>query len=200
MLSKPAAVKTGTTNDYRDAWTIGYTTSLVTGVWVGNSRGEAMDRLAGSGGAGPIWHNFMERALPLMEAEGKPAQPFKRPAGIVEAEVCAVSGQMPTAHCPNRRRELFAAGTQPRESCSVHRKVRICQVSHKLATESCPQNAVEEKLFESYPPDGLAWALARDLVLIRMIEQLYNQGWLGGQTELLAEATEEEPVQTSSEE
>jgi membrane peptidoglycan carboxypeptidase len=63
-ISKPAAVKTGTTNDYRDAWTIGYTTSLVTGVWVGNTDNSEMDRIAGSTGAGPIWHNFMERALP----------------------------------------------------------------------------------------------------------------------------------------
>ena len=162
-LSKPAAVKTGTTNNYRDAWTIGYTTSLVAGVWVGNSRGEEMTQIAGSGGAGPIWHDFMEKALPLMEAEGKPAQAFKRPAGIVEAEVCAVSGQKPTADCPNRRRELFVAGTEPGEPCSVHKKIRICQVSGKLAGENCPRNAIEEKLFETYPPDGKEWAAAHNI-------------------------------------
>lgn len=161
-ISKPAAVKTGTTNDYRDAWTIGYTTSLVTGVWVGNTDNSEMDRIAGSTGAGPIWHNFMERALPLMEAEGNWAIAFPRPAGIVEVEVCATSGQLPASDCPHTRHEVFAAGTEPKEPCSVHSKVRICQVSGKLATDSCPENAIEEKLFESYPPDGRDWALAHD--------------------------------------
>jgi len=161
-LSVPAAVKTGTTNDYHDAWTVGYTTSLVTGVWVGNTDNSQMDRIAGSSGAGPVWHDFMEQALPIMAAEGKQATAFPRPAGIVEAEVCAVSGQLPTADCPNRRRELFAAGTQPRETCSVHQKVRICKVSGRLATEFCPANTVEEKLFEAYPEDGRDWALANN--------------------------------------
>ncbi len=162
-LSKPAAAKTGTTNNYRDAWTIGYSTSLVTGVWVGNSRGEEMLKLAGSMGAAPIWHNFMEKALPILEAEGKPAKAFPRPAGIVEAEVCAVSGQVPTADCPKRRKELFVQGNEPKEPCSVHRRINICQVSGKLAGEFCPQNAVEQKLFEVYPPDGQEWAKAHGI-------------------------------------
>ena len=162
-LSKPAAAKTGTTNDYRDAWTIGYTTSLVTGVWVGNNDSSKMLALAGSMGAAPIWHDFMEKALPLLEAEGKPARPFPRPAGIVEVEVCSVSGELPTAACPSRRKELFVQGTEPKDTCSVHRKVSICKVSGKLSTQYCPQNAVEERTFEVYPPDGQEWARAHNL-------------------------------------
>lgn len=161
-LSKPAAAKTGTTNDYKDAWTIGYTTSLLTGVWVGRTDNKEMDRIAGSSGAGPVWHDFMEKALPIMEAEGKKAVAFPRPSGIVEVEVCAISGERPTSDCPARRRELFVAGTEPSQDCSVHRKIRICTVSGKLANEFCPGNAVEEKLFESYPPDGHEWALANN--------------------------------------
>ena len=162
-LSRPAAVKTGTTDNYRDAWTIGYTTSLVTGVWVGNSRGTEMKRVAGSSGAGPIWHDFMEKALPIMEAEGKPAGAFPRPAGLVEVEVCAVSGQLPTADCPSRRKELFLMGSEPREPCGVHRKISVCKVSGKLSTEFCPHNAVEQRLFESYPPEAREWAQAHNI-------------------------------------
>ena len=107
-LSRPAAAKTGTTNDYRDAWTVGYTPDLVVGAWVGNADNSAMDRVAGSMGAAPIWHDFMEAAL-----KGKPVRDFVRPPGIVEMEICADSGAQPSPYCPRRRREIFAADQPP---------------------------------------------------------------------------------------
>jgi penicillin-binding protein 1C len=108
-LSFPAAVKTGTTNDYRDNWTIGYTPDLVTGVWVGNADFTPMQGTSGVTGAAPIWRQFMEQAL-----AGK-ATPFVRPQSIVEREICAISGAEPSEFCPpdQRRRELFAADTLP---------------------------------------------------------------------------------------
>ncbi len=107
-LSRPAAVKTGTTNDFRDAWAVGYTPDLVVGVWVGNADYTPMDRVPGSLGAAPIWHDFMEAAL-----KGKPVRDFVRPPGIVEMEICADSGAQPTPYCPRRRTELFAADQPP---------------------------------------------------------------------------------------
>ncbi len=75
LPDRPVAVKTGTTNDYRDAWTVGYTPSLVTGVWVGNNDFSEMKRGAdGSIIAAPIWHNFMNRVL-----QGTPVETFKQP-------------------------------------------------------------------------------------------------------------------------
>ena len=62
-LNRPAAAKTGTTTDWRDNWTIGYTPDLVTGVWVGNADNKPMERVSGVTGAGPIWHDFMQEAL-----------------------------------------------------------------------------------------------------------------------------------------
>lgn len=62
-LSRPAAAKTGTTDDYRDNWTIGYTRYLVAGAWAGNSDGRPMTKVSGVAGAGPIWHDFMEGVL-----------------------------------------------------------------------------------------------------------------------------------------
>jgi 1A family penicillin-binding protein len=107
-LSRPAAAKTGTTNDYRDSWTIGYTPGLVTGVWVGNSDNSEMIDLPGSRGAAPIWRDFMEAAL-----DGKPVQNFIRPEGIVEMEICADSGTQPSQYCPRRKTEIFAADQPP---------------------------------------------------------------------------------------
>ncbi|HZD10391.1 MAG TPA: transglycosylase domain-containing protein, partial [Candidatus Binatia bacterium] len=71
--NRPAAVKTGTTNDFRDAWTVGYTPQLVTGVWVGNSDNAPMNEVPGSKGAAPIWHAFMSWAL-----QDEPTQTWAR--------------------------------------------------------------------------------------------------------------------------
>jgi penicillin-binding protein 1C len=63
VLDRPAAAKTGTTDDNRDAWTVGYTRHLLTGVWVGNTDGRPMNNATGASGAGPIWNAFMSRVL-----------------------------------------------------------------------------------------------------------------------------------------
>jgi membrane carboxypeptidase/penicillin-binding protein len=105
-LSRPAAVKTGTTTDYRDNWTVGYTPDLVTGVWVGNADGAPMQNISGVSGAGPIWHDFMEAAH-----RGKPVTWFARPEGLRSVQVCALSGLLPTPACPHTRAEWFIAGT-----------------------------------------------------------------------------------------
>jgi penicillin-binding protein 1C len=106
-----AAVKTGTTNDYRDNWTIGYTPDLVTGVWVGNADYTPMINTSGVTGAAPIWSQFMQFAVPTITA-GKP-NPFSRPPGIVDRVICSVSGIEPSEFCPSQRSEVFAADQPP---------------------------------------------------------------------------------------
>ena len=153
-LSRPAAVKTGTTDDWRDAWTIGYTPELVCGVWVGNSDNSPMDGISGVKGAGPIWHNFMEEAL-----SDTPPRDFARPPGIVTAEICTLSGAKPSEVCPTRGTEIFVAGTEPNDpSQDFHQLVRICTVTGKRATEFCPEQVVVEKYFEVYPEEYRWWA------------------------------------------
>jgi len=154
-LSRPAAVKTGTTDDYHDAWTIGYTPDLVTGVWVGNSDNTPMNRVYGSRGAGPIWHDFMEEVL-----RDTPVHDFVMPEGMETAEICPISGKLRTDKCPPGRKEIFVAGTAPKEPCDMHVDVRICSVSGKRASEFCPDNVVITKFFEVYPPEYRAWAEA----------------------------------------
>ena len=107
-LSRPAAVKTGTTNDFKDNWTIGYTPDLVAGVWVGNADNTEMEHISGVTGAGPIWHNFMEAAL-----ADRPMLDFARPAGIIEVEVCADSGTQPSQYCPAKKKEIYFADQPP---------------------------------------------------------------------------------------
>jgi 1A family penicillin-binding protein len=161
-LSRPAAAKTGTTDDYRDAWTIGYTPDLVAGVWVGNSDNSPMKSIAGSRGAGPIWHNFMERAL-----ADTPKSQFPRPAGIEEIEISADSGSRPSDACPpdRRRIEIFAAGQGPAgPENDFHQYVRIDTSTNALATLYCPESVVEERYFYVLAgAEGQKWAEAHNI-------------------------------------
>ncbi len=159
-LSRPAAAKTGTTTDFRDVWTIGYTPQIVTGVWVGNNDNTPMEGVSSSRGAGPIWHNVMERIYNEGHAArllGAVAETFDRPPGMTNAEVCAISGLLPTEHCPNRVNALFIEGSEPTEYCNVHRVERVNRVSGKLATACTPPELVEERVYEVYPPEAADW-------------------------------------------
>ncbi len=117
-LSRSAAVKTGTTTDFRDNWTVGYTPELVIGVWVGNADNETMKEVTGITGAAPIWHDVMEAAL-----KGQPVHNFARPDGLVDVEVCALSGELPGPDCPHRVVETFIAGTEPDTVCTMHQRI-----------------------------------------------------------------------------
>jgi 1A family penicillin-binding protein len=107
-LSRPAAAKTGTTNDFRDNWTVGYIPDLVVGVWVGNSDNSPMRGVSGITGAAPIWKQIMEEAL-----AGQPARDFVPPPGIVGIEICEYGGHLPSPSCPRRRIEYFSADQPP---------------------------------------------------------------------------------------
>ena len=106
-----AAAKTGTTNDFRDNWTMGYIPELAVGVWVGNADYTPMQNIDGLTGAAPIWAEFMKESAGSLTG-GNPS-PFIRPGGIVERVICAVSGTEPSNKCPIQRSELFAADQPP---------------------------------------------------------------------------------------
>jgi penicillin-binding protein 1A len=116
-VSFPAAGKTGTTNDYHDAWFVGFTSSLVAGVWVGFDRPASMGANAsGSNYALPIWSEFMVRA-----ARHVPPRRFAVPGGLQTAMLCGVSYQRATDFCPAYR-EYFKEGDDiPDDTCDVHR-------------------------------------------------------------------------------
>ena len=155
-LSRPAAVKTGTTTDWRDNWTVGYTPDLVTAVWVGNSDNTPMRDVSGISGAGPIWHDFMEEAL-----KGRPVARFQEPAGLVQAEVCADSGELPSRWCPNRRTELFIDGTVPTKTCDWYVPVAVDRSTGQAAGPDTPPDRIEQRVFLVLPPELQEWGRAR---------------------------------------
>jgi 1A family penicillin-binding protein len=152
-LDRPAAAKTGTTTDWRDNWTLGYTPDLVTGVWVGNADNKPMEHVSGVTGAGPIWHDFMQAAL-----KGKPAQKFVRPAGLIDLDVCATSGLLPTPYCPFTQREVFIQGTQPTQPDNLYRPIKIDVATGLPADQSTPLDRVQTKVYLVLPAEAQEWA------------------------------------------
>ncbi len=153
-IGRPAAAKTGTTNDYRDSLTVGYTPQLVTGVWVGNTDNSPMDRVAGASGAAQIWNHFMLAAL-----NDVPAANFSAPPGVRMTEICADTGTLPSEACPERIQFPFADSQPPLPAeQDLWQKVRIDKVTGKLATEFTPPELIEEKVFKVYPEPYKQWA------------------------------------------
>lgn len=113
-ISRPAAVKTGTTEDWRDAVTIGYTPSLVVGVWVGNNDNTPMDSIAGSLGAAPIWRQIMEHML-----RGTRVEQFIPPSDVIRVQVCKENGLRAEAATSSAYTEFFLHGTVPTTSCTT---------------------------------------------------------------------------------
>ena len=165
-LSRPAAVKTGTTSDWRDNWTVGYTPQLVVGVWVGNADNEPMNKVSGVSGAGPIWHSIMETLL-----RGQPVQEFVEPPGMVRMEVCADSGMIPASsktglehgvsrwpvRCPYTISELFIEGTQPTRVDDWHWMYALDVRNGLLAGPGCPSEFVTYKYYTLYPAEAQEW-------------------------------------------
>jgi membrane peptidoglycan carboxypeptidase len=123
-LGRPTAAKSGTTNDFRDIWTIGFTTDVSIGVWVGNTRNDPLAEIDGIQGAGPIWSQLMidlhtrpEFQQLLLGPDGQPVPPqFPRPAGIIDGAVCAATGGQPIDDWSNKA-ELLDSGGSPALRC-----------------------------------------------------------------------------------
>lgn len=150
-LNRPAAVKTGTTADFHDNWTVGYTPDLVVGVWTGNADGHPMRDVSGVSGAAPIWREVMERAL-----AGKPVRPFVRPEGIISAVVCSPTGLLPGPDCPRPTAERFVEGTEPHEREQYYRALAVCAETGQLADAGCA-GPIVSRVFPFPPPTLVPW-------------------------------------------
>jgi len=135
-LSFPVAAKTGTTNDIRDNWTMGYTPDLATGVWVGNADYTPMVNSSGLSGAAPIWSQYMEFAVPYL-TNGVPT-PFNRPSGIMDKIVCRLSGTEPSNFCKSQYTEVYASDQPPLPlGQDLVRRIKLDLWTGYQASESC---------------------------------------------------------------
>ncbi|HEU5012775.1 MAG TPA: PBP1A family penicillin-binding protein [Roseiflexaceae bacterium] len=153
LPDRPAAVKTGTSNDWRDSWALGYTPDITVGVWVGNSDNSPMQEIAGVNGAGVIWRDIMN-----VYNQDRPVREFTPPDGIVEASVCKDTGVVADAGCPNQVKEDFIAGTEPKNSDVQVVTLKVGGDGACLAASYTPKDQVREKRFVIYPPEYQNWA------------------------------------------
>lgn len=155
--NRTVAIKTGTTSDNKDAWSVGFTPSISVAVWVGNNKGNIMKAGAdGSVVAAPIFHTFMDKAL-----ANTPNEDFTQPEGIQTATVERYSNKLPNdGYSGETTTDIFASWQVPTEKDDVHQKIMVCKVNGKLAPDSLPDNLKEEKIFtnvHSERPDYPNW-------------------------------------------
>lgn len=132
ISGKTVAVKTGTTDEKRDNWTIGYTPSRVVGVWVGNNDYTPMNQAISSGltGASPIWNKLMKLSL-----EGKKDEPFERPKDIISLQIDSLSGGLPKDG-QGTREEIFVKGTEPTSQSPIYQhEFIVLKESDPLSTD-----------------------------------------------------------------
>ncbi|NCU37771.1 hypothetical protein EOL96_01765, partial [Candidatus Saccharibacteria bacterium] len=135
------AVKTGTTDDSRDAWTIGYSPDYAIGVWVGNNDNTPMNN-GGAGMAGPVWRQTMQTLL-----NGSPDKKFAVPSSIVQRTVCSSNGGLATRDGVGTYLEYFMAGALPTESCTPNPvMITVCDLNTKK-TELIEENSFDESLY-----------------------------------------------------
>ncbi len=148
---KTAAVKTGTTDQKRDNWTVGYTPSIVAGVWVGNSNNEVMDPKIASGvtGASPIWQKIMVAAL-----KGKPNEGFTAPGNVSYIDIDGLMGGKPKDGSPSRK-EYFVKGSEPSNISSAYTRLKVCKSNpHRQANDGEDAEDKDVILLKEDDPTG----------------------------------------------
>jgi penicillin-binding protein 1C len=147
------AVKTGTTKDYKDNWTVGYTTRYTVGVWVGNFNGSEMRRVSGVSGAGPIFTDVM--TFLHSPPYGQAPTDFNLPDHLEKRSICTRSGKIPTSLCKKTVNEWFVEGKVPSDPCDIHREYVVDD-----------DNGIERKcLYEVFPPEYSSWVLYEGLTV-----------------------------------
>jgi len=132
ISARPVAVKTGTTDDKRDNWTIGWTPNILVATWVGNNDNSPMGNVAsGVTGSAPIWRRIILEAL-----KGKSAEDFQKPDNLIVVTIDALGGGLPVDGKPTRS-EYFIKGTEPQAPSPIYKQIKVSKVDgNKLASDS----------------------------------------------------------------
>ncbi|OGE28736.1 hypothetical protein A2867_04615 [Candidatus Daviesbacteria bacterium RIFCSPHIGHO2_01_FULL_40_11] len=148
---KTVAVKTGTTDRKKDNLAVGYTPSVVVGVWVGNNDNSDMSPVVASGitGASPIWNKIMQAVL-----KDKPNEPFERPSNVIQSEVDGLMTGRPHGGSPTRR-EYFISGTEPKGESGAYQRQKVCKSNpHRLASDNEDNEEKDVVVLKEDDPTG----------------------------------------------
>jgi penicillin-binding protein 1C len=151
----PVAIKTGTSQGYRDAWTMAYTSKYIVGLWMGNPGNQSMNGVAGVVSA--VYVAEILKHLHPLQQEGIDAVPFPVPEVSVPVTVCKMSGEVAGSDCPATSLEYFRPGEAPRIYCSVHLRYAVDARDGSIATEKTPPSRVALRPFTVLPPVFALW-------------------------------------------
>lgn len=145
-ISQPAGGKTGTSDNNRDAWYIGYTPHLVTGFWIGNDDNTPMDNEVGGRTPALLWREFMQ-SIPAPAEQ----RTFAINESFEEYLICNHSGKLATRSCPSASWYALKEDTAPDTYCPLHDEslieIQVCRTSGKLATQYCPTHEIETRKY-----------------------------------------------------
>jgi membrane peptidoglycan carboxypeptidase len=158
LPNRPVAAKTGTTNSWLDAWTMGFTPQLAVGVWTGNSDNKPMKLADGSITAAPIFNKVLAKGV-----EGLPAQGWPVPPGITKARVCSPSGLLPTPDCPQTTSDVFLAGHVPTQPDNMWEAVEINATNGKRASACTPPDQIKRQVYQVFPANSADWVREKGL-------------------------------------
>ncbi len=157
------AAKTGTSQGYRDAWTVAFSDRLLVAVWVGNHDWRRMNRIGGASGAATAAHRIMDTVM----AEHRPwqaiSETFPPPERAVAVEVCPLSGRLAGGDCPHRKSEWFLPGSAPTDACPFHARVRLDRRNGLRAGPACADAEVVTRVMLNLPDTYAQWARGQRL-------------------------------------
>jgi membrane peptidoglycan carboxypeptidase len=158
LPNRPVAAKTGTTNSWLDAWTMGFTPQLAVGVWTGNSDNKPMKLADGSITAAPIFNKVLAKGV-----EGLPAQGWPVPPGITKARVCSPSGLLPTPDCQQTITDSFLTGHVPTQPDNMWEAVEINATNGKRASACTPPDQIKRQVYQVFPANSADWVREKGL-------------------------------------
>lgn len=160
-IGRPAAVKTGTSDDFRDSWTIGYTPQYTVGIWVGNTDNSSMTDITGLAGAAPIWHAMMDY---IHVTQTLPIEIWSQPETIISQDVCVYSGLLPNGNCPTTTDIFYFDPTRgidyrPNQVDPYWVSLQVNTCNNTLAVAASPQECVTVRQYFQYPDELEEWAV-----------------------------------------
>jgi membrane carboxypeptidase/penicillin-binding protein PbpC len=158
LPDRPVAAKTGTTNSWVDAWTVGYTPQLAVGVWTGNSDNKPMKLADGSLTSAPIFNAVLKKGM-----EGLPVQKWQEPPGLERVRVCVPSGLLPTPDCPQTTAELFLAGHTPVQQDTLYQAVENHSQNGRRASVCTPPELIQRVVYQVFPSGAADWVREKGL-------------------------------------
>jgi membrane peptidoglycan carboxypeptidase len=158
LPDRPVAAKTGTTNSWVDAWTVGYTPQLAVGVWTGNADNKPMKLADGSLTSAPIFNAVLKKGM-----EGLPVQRWQEPPGLEHVKVCVPSGLLPSPDCPQTTTELFLAGHAPTQQDNLYQAIDINSQNGKRASVCTPPELVQRVIYQVFPSGAADWVREKGL-------------------------------------